>query len=41
MGAETPLRCHLVRPKEGLQGLFLRPSCDPFPVGRFRENSSR
>jgi hypothetical protein len=37
MGAEPPLRCRLVRSQEGLQGLFLRPSCGPFPVDRFRE----
>jgi hypothetical protein len=37
MGAESPLRCRLVRSQESLQGLFLRPSCGPFPVGRFRE----
>jgi hypothetical protein len=26
-----------LRSQEGLQGLFLRPSCGPFPVNRFQE----
>src|SRR6185437_13606264 len=37
MGAEPPLRRSVVRFQEGLHGLFLRPSCGPFPVNRFQE----